>query len=196
MCHFKSVVFSIQCLLCADTGDTLDGVLVGDWVDMQQTGMLEKGRGGSVRICIIFSISDIPKSLFLPLPLPLALDLDLHIYSIPQRHLLPIETLFLRNPLHPLRQTLRPTPPSSPPLFLISRPNPKPPNHYPPPILLPTTSPISISISIPTSPPLPPQKQPRVTCCLFPCPRNRFATMASPIRTEREPYGKRRKGAV
>ncbi len=48
VCHFKSVVFSILCLLCADTGDTLDGVLVGDWVDMQQTGMLEKGRGGSL----------------------------------------------------------------------------------------------------------------------------------------------------
>jgi len=57
VCHFKSVVFSILCLLCADTGDTLDGVLVGDWMDMQQTGMLEKGRGGSVRICIIFSFS-------------------------------------------------------------------------------------------------------------------------------------------
>ena len=112
VCHFKSVVFSIQCLLCADTGDSLDGVLVGDWVDMQQTGMLEKGRGGSVRICIIFSISDIPNSLFLPLPL--ALDLDLHIYSIPQRHLLPIEILFLRNPVHPLRQTLRSTPPHPP----------------------------------------------------------------------------------
>jgi hypothetical protein len=94
VCHFKSVVFSIQCLLCADTGDSLDGVLVGDWVDMQQTGMLEKGRGGFVRICIIFLSqgNDILKSLFLPLPL--ALDLDLHIYSIPQRHLLPIEILF------------------------------------------------------------------------------------------------------
>ena len=73
----------------------------------------EGTRWVSVRICIIFSISDIPNSLFLPLPL--ALDLDLHIYSIPQRHLLPIETLFPRNPVHPLRQTLHSTPPHPPP---------------------------------------------------------------------------------